>query len=369
MASAAAASSAADLEAVAETMHGIVSRDEGGRGIANLVVPGDMFAAATAFVRADVIALLTGFPCVVEPPFAENDGLAGTAALSRAARALGKRVVLMSDKSCAEGIVALLPHLDVDAATVTGTGAGDSASVGSHTAADPELASLGKSEDVTTIVVSDMVKVMLFPAGESWTPEHADSLEREMERVEHVVAVERAGAASDGDFYTMKGRSMKHLVAPLDSVVDIVQRQSFVRDGKTYSATMTGIGDGGNELGMGKLSDVIHRDIPQGETIGAAKKADHLIAASVSNWGSYALAATVAAISVADKGDHVRRPGVVVPSILQETSVQESLMTHGIKDGVLQKVSNSVDGIPFSETLSILKELHAQLDVFASGEA
>ena len=51
-----------------------------------------------------------------------------------------------------------------------------------------------------------------------------------------------------------------------------------------------GIGDGGNELGMGKVLDRIVKDVPHGETIACVTAADYLITAGVSNWGGYALA-------------------------------------------------------------------------------
>jgi hypothetical protein len=46
---------------------------------------------------------------------------------------------------------------------------------------------------------------------------------------------------------------------------------------------------------MGKVIDEIKANIPRGEKIGCVVAADHLIAASVSNWGGYALAAAAAA--------------------------------------------------------------------------
>ena len=54
-----------------------------------------------------------------------------------------------------------------------------------------------------------------------------------------------------------------------------------------------GIGDGGNEIGMGKVLDSVKEHIPYGEKIACRIGADQLITAGVSNWGGYALATSL----------------------------------------------------------------------------
>ena len=57
------------------------------------------------------------------------------------------------------------------------------------------------------------------------------------------------------------------------------------------------IGDGGNEVGMGKVySKIIDSDIPNAKDIACIIPSDYLIVCSVSNWGGYALAAAIGAI-------------------------------------------------------------------------
>ena len=58
--------------------------------------------------------------------------------------------------------------------------------------------------------------------------------------------------------------------------------------------TTIGIGDGGNEIGMGKLSwATIRKNVPQGGEVACRVPTDYLIVAGVSNWGAYALATGV----------------------------------------------------------------------------
>src|SRR5207244_9701718 len=55
-----------------------------------------------------------------------------------------------------------------------------------------------------------------------------------------------------------------------------------------------GIGDGGNEIGMGKIPwPVIRRNIPNGGLVACWVSTDHLIVCGVSNWGAYGLGAGV----------------------------------------------------------------------------
>src|SRR5680860_1516297 len=73
----------------------------------------------------------------------------------------------------------------------------------------------------------------------------------------------------------------------------------FEEAGWTRPWTTIGIGDGGNEIGMGSLpQEIINRDIPNGEMIAATTSTDHLIVAGVSTWGGYGI---VAALALANK--------------------------------------------------------------------
>ena len=54
-----------------------------------------------------------------------------------------------------------------------------------------------------------------------------------------------------------------------------------------------GIGDGGNEIGMGKVRQRVIDHIDHGPNIASSVATDHLITAGVSNWGGSALAAAL----------------------------------------------------------------------------
>ena len=74
----------------------------------------------------------------------------------------------------------------------------------------------------------------------------------------------------------------------------------FEDDGWLRPWVTIGIGDGGNEIGMGSLpKEIIDNDIPNGQLIAATVPADHLIVAGVSTWGGYGMVAALAALDQA----------------------------------------------------------------------
>ena len=135
--------------------------------------------AAAAFARASSVVVLSGFPCCLPPAAslpslpaapsspAETDGPAGAAALCAAALRLGKSVTLATDEACA-GVFAA-------AAGAAGCCGGGFA-------------------------------VAAFPAAAAWDAAAAARLAALIAATDHAVAIERAGAAADGSFYTMRGR-------------------------------------------------------------------------------------------------------------------------------------------------------------------
>ena len=80
--------------------------------------------------------------------------------------------------------------------------------------------------------------------------------------------------------------AVQPMMAPLDELMGLAQ----ATEGRVGT---TGIGDGGNEVGMGNVLPLVQQHIKNGPTIGCVTGADFLITSSVSNWGGYALAAAL----------------------------------------------------------------------------
>lgn len=62
---------------------------------------------------------------------------------------------------------------------------------------------------------------------------------------------------------------------------------------KSGKITTVGIGDGGNEIGMGKVHQQVIKHIQNGRNIASTVATDHLVTAGVSNWGGSALVAAL----------------------------------------------------------------------------
>ena len=90
-----------------------------------------------------------------------------------------------------------------------------------------------------------------------------------------------------GRCYNMRGRDITDWTGPAHALFEVPAQQ------RPRMLTI-GIGDGGNEIGMGKIAwDVIRRNVPRGGLVACRVPADYLVVCGVSNWGAYALAAGV----------------------------------------------------------------------------
>ena len=150
-----------------------------------------------------------------------------------------------------------------------------------------------------------------------------------------VVSIERPGFTADGAYRNMRGEDVSQYSAKLDYLV------------MGHPRTI-GIGDGGNEIGMGNLAEHIPAvgtllDAPCTTTV------DHLIIASVSNWGAYGL---TAALSLETGRE-------LLPSVEDETRLIERLVELGAVDGVVGQSQPTVDTFTLEENGAILGRLRA----------
>lgn len=156
----------------------------------------------------------------------------------------------------------------------------------------------------------------------------------------HLVAIERVGPAADGRCYTMRG-------------IDITEKMADVEP-YFRGVRSVGIGDGGNEVGMGKLPPgVIARNIPGGAKIACRVATDHLLVAGISNWGAWALGLGVCLVR-----------GVTLDiDIEQEYRVLGRMIHEGqLVDGVTGRAEHSVDGVPFGLYIQPLIEMKKVAD-------
>lgn len=142
----------------------------------------------------------------------------------------------------------------------------------------------------------------------------------------HFVALERPGKSVDGHYYNFRGISISEYTADADSL--------FEAAGKAGAVTI-GIGDGGNELGMGNYRERVEKELVSDRPFAASVGSDYPLCAGVSNWGGYALAGILSVLTGKD--------------LMPQSSVIDALLDrcveNGCVDGVSGKPEASVDGL------------------------
>lgn len=149
------------------------------------------------------------------------------------------------------------------------------------------------------------------------------------------LSIERCGQNHEGLYLNSRGVDIKEFTAPVDEL--------FKLGSKT--ALSFGIGDGGNEVGMGSFAVVLQNKelfydycvIP----------CDYPMIASVSNWGGYGFIAELERVL------HVK----VLPSFEEVEQYLAFIVSKGSVDGIKRESVMSVDGKEWALELEILQAL------------
>ena len=376
----------------------VVQRDEGGRGIAPLVqaasaahaLPGPLGCIATDLLASKHVTLVTGFPLFTElTPPTETDGPPGIAAVAMALKLLGIDATVVTDACNGEVVQACL-NGRLDASIVKGEG-GDGEGGVSAGSGEGEGVGGGHSDDVDDSRPyfgaggeggDGTVTMQAFPGLDDWS-ERDDVLLAELyNRCDHILALERAGLAADGVGYTMRGIALspKHL-SPLERLFDhsllkghdLAVHDRTVESGAAFRrrrretetaaadarVRTSGVGDGGNEIGMGKITEAVHSNITNGTKIGCVTPTDNLLVCSVSNWGGYAIAAALEASIDASRRSAIGRS--LLPSPEEAATVIEACVAAGARDGVTGEMEATVDGMSLEANVNIVRELGTAL--------
>jgi len=275
----------------------LMALDPGGRGIAAFFVRGGATAAAHALRRSRRVLLTTGF--AVGPGLPETDGPPGAACLGRALRALGAEVTYITDAVAVPPLQAALKVLGEPAAVET-----------FHVAHGAEAAG-GAREAARRLLA-----------------EHKPT---------HLVAIERPGRARDGEYRSARGRSLTEWNGALDELFMTAPAR----------VVTIGVGDGGNEIGMGRVHARVARAGSVFRRIASVVKVDHLVVAGVSNWGAYGI--------VAELGRLAGRP--LLHTAEEEQAMVQACVDAGAVDGLTHRREPTVDGLPLPAHIGMLELL------------
>ncbi|MBI2846421.1 MAG: DUF4392 domain-containing protein [Chloroflexi bacterium] len=152
-----------------------------------------------------------------------------------------------------------------------------------------------------------------------------------------LISIERCGFSKNKAYLNMRNLDISEFTAKIDYL--------FTNQKKTV-----GVGDGGNEIGMGNLAQFI----PQVGTLvpdPAVTPVTKLVIASVSNWGAYGL---VAALSLLAKKN-------LLISVDEEKQLIRKIVDLGAVDGISAQRKYAVDAFELEENAKTLAELHSLL--------
>ncbi|MCD8073615.1 MAG: DUF4392 domain-containing protein [Lachnospiraceae bacterium] len=137
-----------------------------------------------------------------------------------------------------------------------------------------------------------------------------------------LISVERCGRNQNQEYANMRGVSISEQTAHIDTMFELASDAHILT---------IGIGDGGNEIGMGNLKGVISEKL---SLTPCEIRVDELIIATTSNWGAYALVAYLDLLQ--------EQP--LFPSYEALSGYLCRIVALGCVDGVTKQPIPSVDG-------------------------
>lgn len=274
------------MKDIVERIEMLIQQDPGNRGLCNWARQGDLLPAIKSLQTGRHMVITTGF-FILSAGVIETDGPPGAIILARALSKMGKPVSILVDEH-SEAIM------------------------------QKGLALFNCDIELITVPVDRVIAPHTVFTRETT----------------HLIALERPGKAVDGKYYNFRGQDISAYVAPVDDLFDYA---------KAHQITTIGIGDGGNELGMGKVSDAVDKHVAPDRAFSCKTYADYCICAGVSNWAGYGMAAILSLLA---------KPACMPEPARLEKLIRENVEA-GAVDGVSGKPEVTVDGLQYSWEHSI----------------
>lgn len=274
-----------------EEIDHLVNLDVGNRGIKHLSkasgrdIPLCLRSARVLkgeLKKGNPMGITTGFP-ITSQKKPETDGPPGAVMLGKAMKKFDVEPVFLVEKFCQEVMEELL--------------------------------------DLTGLEES---KVKIIPTENNEIEEFCNEVFNEY-NLSSLISVEKPGVAKNGSYYDMYGNEISSRVGKIDEL--------FIKASDMGIPTI-GIGDGGNEIGMGNVYDAVKKCVPKGEKIATTTEVGSLVTSGVSNWGAYGILATLSKIT----DQQLLHDGEF------EKEMIKTCIESGAVDGVNKNSEFSVDG-------------------------
>ena len=272
----------------------VLDHDRRGIGALRPHVPDDFCSRAARYIlqHPGPVVITTGFYILMSDA-PETDGPPGAFAIGDAVRGLGHPVIYVADVPVAGMMASWLGR------------AGDSSRVIDFPISDDAPA----NEASAAAIVDEFAPALM-------------------------ISIERCSPDAAGIYRNMRSRDISPQTARIDRLFGM-------------GMPSIGIGDGGNEIGMGNLADVVAGadQLPDNPAVVGC---DHLVISSTSNWGGYGL---VAALSL-EVGRNL------LPDVDTDADCIRFLVDAGAVSGVSGEHDYLVDEFTLDENAAVLAELH-----------
>lgn len=277
----------------------------------------------------DVVFFLTGLlvRSAFTPDIAESDGPIGIAALIYTMqRALGITPVIVADASMVEPLTTVMRYIGysrIPIETVQG--------------------SCAPSKRPTRAYA-----IVTMSADAETAKKEAEALLDKFQPAA-IISCERGGPNEFGVTHNSQGKDISYGHCRSD----LLFKAGYERSGRPITI---GIGDGGNEVGMGNIHDDLYEWLPHGDVcccgcgggIIPETKCDVLISSTVSNWGASALAAALTIMT--------GNAGALATYEVHRKAI-EGTAAAGFIDSPTGEIATRIDGMDMPVHLAIAEQL------------
>lgn len=264
----------------------------------------------------DLVYILTGF-ILMPHKRPETDGIVSSVILARAlVKAFDAKPVIICPEECLEAVRHMAPR------------------VGLHL--------YETIEELMEYPIS--MGVMTFTKDADQAEARSEEL-MAMGMPAAVIANECPGANQMGEYHNATGKNMTEIESKEDVLFRMLQEKGVWN---------MAIGDLGNEVGMGTIGEHIEKFIPYaangscscgcGGGLLAATKADHIITATVSDWGCYGLIAALAFLTGQS-------------CIMHTPEMEEAVMVAASRNGMVDMYGDlvpAIDGFDLKTNMAIV---------------
>lgn len=291
------------MSTIFEKIWHVMEADPGKRGLTTGVPHAELKVLGQSLLQAGTVFVVSGFPVQRAGGTGETDGPVGAVDIAAGLEQIGKKVCIITDESSCAAMIAgcerFAPETEVLCVPHRGAGA----------------------------YCYHLLK---------------------QRKPSHVIAIERPGKGSDGHYHNFKGQFIDDLLSDTDLLIC------------DKNVVTIGIGDGGNELGMGALRPIVERSVSNGDLVCAETPADFTLTAGVSNWWGWGLRAVLTAITGKN----------IMPTDEEARELLRIVVAQGCVDGITGEAVMTVDNLSLEQNLGILRGLReaVQLPDFASLE-